>query len=103
PPPFTSVHVVPPSVLFHSADPGPPLLSEYGVRRRSQLAANRMFGSFGLIAMSMNPALSLTNFTSCHVLPPSVVRYSPRSGLLRHAAPSAATNTMFGLVGCTTI
>ena len=91
PPPFTSVHVVPASVLFHSAEPGPPLFSEYGVRSRSQLAANRMLGSFRFIATSTNPALSLTNFTNCHVVPPSVVLYSPRSGLAFHAAPSAAT------------
>ena len=103
PPPFTSVQVVPPSADFHSAEPGPPLLSEYGVRSRSQLAANRTFGSLTLIATSINPALSLTDFTSCQLLPPSVVRYRPRSGLLRHVAPSAATNTVLGFVGCTTM
>ena len=47
PPPFTSAQVVPPSVLFQSAEPGPPLNSEYGVRRRSQLVAKTTFGSFG--------------------------------------------------------
>src|SRR6267143_4792198 len=43
------------------------------------------------------------NLTSCHVVPPSVVLYSPRSGFAAHACPSAATYTMLGLVGCTTM
>ena len=103
PPPFTSVHVVPPSVLFQSAEPGPPLNNEYGERRRSQLVANTTFGSFGWRATSTKPALSLTNFTSCQDVPPSVVLYNPRSGLERQAAPSAATYTTLGFVGCTTM
>ena len=53
------------------------------------------------MATSIMPALSLTNFTSCHDVPPSVVLYKPRSGFERHAAPRAATYTTFGLVGCT--
>ena len=53
------------------------------------------------MATSIMPALSLTNFTSCQEVPPSVVLYRPRSGLERHAAPSAATYTTFGLLGCT--
>src|SRR5687767_6875125 len=91
PPPLISVHVVPPSVVFQSAEPGPPLLRKYGPRTRSQLAARRMFGFVGCICTSMKPALSLMNFTSCHVCPPSVVLYKPRSGFAFHAAPSAAT------------
>src|SRR5712692_9824577 len=43
------------------------------------------------------------NLTSCHVVPPSVVLYSPRSGFAAQACPSAATYTMLGLVGCTTM
>src|SRR6267378_4171298 len=43
------------------------------------------------------------NLTSCHVVPPSVVLYNPRSGFAAHACPSAATYTMLGLVGCTTM
>src|SRR6266849_1082747 len=43
------------------------------------------------------------NLTSCHVVPPSVVLYSPRSGLAAQACPSAATYTMLGLVGWTTM
>jgi hypothetical protein len=34
PPPFTSAKVSPPSVLFHSAEPGPPELRKYGPRTR---------------------------------------------------------------------
>ena len=35
PPPFTSVHVSPASVLFQSAEPGPPDWRKYGPRTRS--------------------------------------------------------------------
>src|SRR5205085_9651458 len=52
---------------------------------------------------SMKPALSLTNFTCCHVVPPSTVLYNPRSALGAHVAPTAATYTMFGFVGWTTM
>ena len=39
PPPVISFHVVPPSVDFQSADPGPPLLRKCALRMRSQLVA----------------------------------------------------------------
>ena len=35
PPPFTSVNVSPPSVLFQSAEPAPPDFRKYGPRTRS--------------------------------------------------------------------
>jgi len=73
PPPFTSVHVLPPSVVFHSALPGPPEFRKYGPRTRCQLAANSTSGLVGSMAMSMKPACGLMNFASCHVVPPSVV------------------------------
>src|SRR5215213_4278449 len=73
PPPFTSFHVSPPSVDFHSAEPGPPLLRKYGPRTRSQLDAYSTLGSRGSITRSTKPALSLTNLTRRHDLPPSVV------------------------------
>ena len=74
PVPVTSVQVLPPSVDFQSALPGPPLFRNQGPRTRSQLAANRVLGSSGRKATSTNPALSLMNLTSSHVSPPSVVR-----------------------------
>ena len=72
--PLTSDQVVPPSVDFHSALPGPPLFRNQGPRTRSQLAAKTMSGSPGLRATSTKPALSLMNLTSSQVSPPSVVR-----------------------------
>src|ERR1044071_4840598 len=45
--PVISFHVLPPSVVFHSAEPGPPLSSEYGVRFRSQLDAYSTSGFDG--------------------------------------------------------
>src|ERR1035437_2352579 len=103
PPPLISRQLEPPSVVFQSADPGPPLLRNAGLRTRAQLAAYSVLGSRGSITTSTNPALSLMNLLIVHVLPPSTVLYRPRSGFDAHCAPSAATYTMFGLVGCTTM
>src|SRR5690242_917235 len=103
PPPFTSVHVLPASVVFHRALPGPPELRKYGPRTRCQLEANSTSGLVGSIAMSMKPACGLMNFASCQVVPPSVVLYRPRSGFGPQAQPSAATYTMLGSFGFTTI
>ena len=74
PPPTTSVQVMPPSVDFHSALPGPPLFRNQGPRTRSQLAAKTVLGSSGRSATSTKPALSLMNLTSSQVSPPSMVR-----------------------------
>src|SRR5207249_10404920 len=41
--------------------------------------------------------------TFCQVLPPSAVRYTPRSGFGAHTWPRAATKTMSGLAGTITI
>src|SRR5256885_6694659 len=79
PPPLTSVHVLPPSVVFQSALPGPPLLRKYGPRTPCQLAAKRTSGFEGSIATSMKPACGDTNLTSCQVCPPSAVLQRPRS------------------------
>src|ERR1041385_4605092 len=103
PSPLPCVHVLPASVVFHSPLPGPPLESEYGVRTRCQLAANSTSLLDGSIATSMNPALSDTNLMSCPVFPPSVVLERPRSGFADHAWPSAATYTVFGSFGLTTM
>ena len=72
--PLTSVQVVPPSVDFQSALPGPPLFRNQGPRTRSQLAAKTTSGSPGRRATSTKPALSLMNLTSSQLSPPSVVR-----------------------------
>src|SRR6266516_1682781 len=84
PPPLTSVHVLPPSVVFQSALPGPPEFRKYGSRWRCQLVAKSNSGFEGSIATSMKPARSEMNLMSCHVCPPSVVLYRPRSGFADH-------------------
>src|ERR1019366_753067 len=43
------------------------------------------------------------NLICFQVAPPSVVLYRPRSAFDFHAAPSAATYTVFGSRGCTTM
>ena len=47
--------------------------------------------------------VSFTNRTFCHVLPPSPVRYTPRSGPGVQAWPTAATNTTSGFAGSMTM
>src|SRR6185369_13925033 len=91
PPPLISVHVVPPSVVFHRPEPLPPEFRKYGPRSRWYADENSTCGFDGSIATSMNPVLSSMNLTSFHVAPPSSVLYRPRSGLGFQAAPSAAT------------
>jgi len=51
---------------------------------------------------SATPVVSFTNSTFCQVLPPSALRYTPRSGLGAQAWPIAPTNTTSGSVGSTT-
>src|SRR6476646_5589946 len=91
PPPLTSAHVAPPSVVFHSPEPLPPDVRKYAPRTRWYAEANSTFGFDGSIATSTNPVESSMNLISFHVTPPSSVLYSPRSGFAFHAAPSAAT------------
>src|SRR5919198_189426 len=95
PPPLVSVHVLPPSVDFQSPEPGPPEVRKYGPRTRCQLDAQRTLGFFGSSPTSMNPALSLTNFTSFHVVPGLVVFQIP--------PPAAATKNVFDGLGMPTI
>src|SRR3990172_7131159 len=97
--PEMRVQRLPPSVVRHSAEPGPPLLSEYAVRTRSHDVAIRMSGLVGCIVRSTKPARSLTKLTLRQVWPPSVVLKRPRSRLAPHGRPSAATYTALGSRG----
>ena len=80
---------------------GPPLLTVQGLRIVCQSAANSTFGRFGSRLRSPAPASSLRYSTRSQVAPPSVERYTPRSGLRPKARPSAATYTVSGSRGCT--
>src|SRR3989442_6441198 len=62
-----------------------------------------MRGLPGTITRCAAPVESFTDSTFCHVLPPSAVRYTPRSGFGAHTWPRAATKTMSGLAGSVTI
>src|SRR5437773_6369398 len=85
-----SFQVSPPSVDLKSPEPGPPLDMYHGPRRACQIAAYRMRGLAGSIAMSIAPAESDRNSTFSHVLPPSFERYTPRSALGPNAWPNTA-------------
>ena len=73
----------------------------HGVRWNFHIDAYTMRGLFTSIDRSAAPVLSLRNSTFFHVVPPSVVRNTPRSGEGPNACPSDDTNAMSGLEGCT--
>src|ERR1044071_8483351 len=78
--PLISLHVLPPSIDFQSAEPRPPDLSEYGVRSISHDAAYTMSGLRGSSATSMKPVFAFAPaLATVQVAPPSVVLYRPRS------------------------
>src|SRR5690242_2113594 len=58
-----------------------------------------MLGFFGSNSTSTAPVESLTKSTFVQVLPPSVLRNTPRSGSGPYAVPSAATKRRFGSAG----
>src|SRR5574343_386644 len=72
------------------------------LRMRFHILAYNVFGSLGSISKSLQPLAVPSAKIRFHVLPPSVVRYTPRSGLWLHSCPPAATYTTSGLVGCIT-
>src|SRR2546430_4315833 len=77
--------------------PAPPDTSSQGRRTNCHIPANSMRGLPGTITRCAAPLESFTNRTFCHVLPPSAVRYTPRSVLVAHTWPRAATKTMLAL------
>ncbi len=95
-PSFSRSQVSPPSVERYSPLPGPPDTSSQGWRTNCHIAANSTRGLPGAMTKSAAPVVSFTNSTFCQVLPPSPVRNTPRFAF-------AATNTMSGLVGSTTM
>src|SRR2546426_406495 len=83
--------------------PAPPDTSSQGRRTNCHIPANNMRGLPGTITRCAAPVESFTDSTFCHVLPPSAVRYTPRSGFGAHTWPRATTKTMSGLAGSITI
>src|SRR5258707_10286289 len=61
-------------------------------------------GLLGSISTSVQPVERFAPLrTCCHVLPPSVVLYKPRSGESLHNAPGTAANTVSLFLGSTAI
>src|SRR5688572_27610986 len=61
-----------------------------------------MRGLAGSIDRSLAPLVALSPLsTGDHVFPPSVDRYTPRSGVPFQRSPCAATYTRSGFCGCT--
>src|SRR5690349_20901798 len=93
--------VSPPSLLFHNAEPSPPLDNSYGFRWTRQVEAYKMRELLGSMMRSTAPARSLTNKTCFDVLPPSMDLYIPRSLVSLNTSPRTATYTISGLFGFT--
>src|SRR5881397_2579383 len=104
-----SVHVSPPSVERNrplaegAVGLSPPERYSQPLRRKSHMAANITSGFVGSIAIAVQPVERFGPLrTCCHVLPPSVVLYRPRSGESLHNAPGTAAKTVSLLLGSTT-
>src|SRR3989475_2211785 len=83
--------------------PGPPEINSQGWRTTCHIPANSTRGLPGTMTRSDTHVVSFTNRTFCHVLPPSAVRYTPRSAFAAQVWPTAPTNTTSGFVGSITI
>src|SRR6266576_1587925 len=84
--------------------PSPPERKVQPLRRKSQSAANITFESLGSIATAEHPVERLLPLSaSSQFLPPSVVRYSPRSGESPQRAPGTLAKTVSLFFGLTTI
>src|SRR5579875_245820 len=93
------VHVRPLSCERYTPLPGPPLSSAQVRPVTCHVPASTVSGLPGSMLSPLQPVCSLTKSVRFHVLPPSVVRNTPRSccGLLPR--PSAHTSTSSGFFG----
>src|SRR5574340_169904 len=83
--------------------PGPPLENVQARRIICHMVAYNTCGFFGSIARVIAPVSSLTYKIFFQLLPPSLLLYTPPSGLGPNKCPSAATYTTSGLSGATMI
>src|SRR5439155_26389945 len=82
----------------------PPERNVHPLRRKSHIPANSVFGVCGSIDIIEHPVDALAPWrTLVHVLPPSVVLYTPRSSLSLQSLPGTPTYTVFDSVGSTRI
>src|SRR5436853_2815017 len=105
-----SFHVFPPSFERNNPlpegafGPSPPQRKVHPLRRKSQRAANMTFESFGSTTTVEQPVERLLPLTaSAQFLPPSVVRYKPRSAESLQSAPGTAAKTVLPFLGSTAI
>src|SRR5688572_18730896 len=98
------VHVFPPSLERYTPEPSPPYVRRLGWRRWSHIVTYIRWGLEGSMAMSDAPVVGVSPARiSCHVFPPSLDRYRPRSPPGLNRWPVAATKMVLGFVGWTTI
>src|SRR6185437_4605331 len=95
------VQVCPLSCEMYTPLPGPPLSSAQVRTLNCQVPASTVSGWPGSMLSPLQPVSSLTNSVCFQVLPPSVVRNTPRSRCGAAPEPSAQTSTLsvsFGLI-----
>src|SRR5215217_5427193 len=76
--PESRFQVTPPSVDLKRPLPGPPLSRPHVWISIGHMPANTIRGLLGSISRWAQPLFSSVNNTRSHVLPPSVVRKTPR-------------------------
>src|SRR6516162_2198568 len=76
----SNFQVSPPSRDTCNPLPGPPLVNSQGCRRVCHMPANTIIGFEGSRQTSLAPVSGFLASTCFQVLPPSSVRYTPRSG-----------------------
>src|SRR4030095_10397662 len=97
--PCSRFHVMPPSFVTNRPLPGPPLSRPHVLILSCHIPAKSLRGFEGSMASDEQPVFSSTNRVRSQVLPPSVVRNTPRSCCGPYPWPSEHANTTSGLVG----
>ena len=103
PRPVRRFQLTPPSPEIKRPLPGPPLSLPQVWISSCHMPAKRIRGLFASMARSEQPVFSSTKSALSQVLPPSVVRKTPRSCCGPLACPSAHAQTTFGSRGSMTM
>src|SRR5206468_9317303 len=106
--PVSSAQVAPPSVLLKTPEAlgavalSPPERNVQPRRRKSHIPAYKVWGCDGSIVIIEQPVDAVAPLrTLAHVLPPSLVLYTPRSALSLHSLPGTHTYTVLASFGST--
>ena len=97
--PLSFFQVSPPSLDVNRPLPGPPLSRPQVFISSCHMPAKAMRGLLGSSTTSEQPVFLSTKRTLSHVLPPSAVRKTPRSGCGPYAWPRAQARTTSGFRG----